>query len=60
MIAKDDIADSTGGRKAKQYLINEKYQYFLFFILDNNDLIVKVHNFKFECVGHKFSALVRG
>lgn len=50
MIVEGDIADSTGGRKAKQYLINEKYQYFLFLIIDNNDLIVKVHNFKFECV----------
>lgn len=50
MIIEGDIADSTGGRKAKQYLINEKYQFFLFVIIDNNDLIFKIHNFKFECV----------
>lgn len=50
MIVEGDIADSTGGRKAKRYLINEKYQYFLFLIIDNNDLIFKVQNFKFECV----------
>lgn len=50
MIIEGDIADSTGGRKAKQYLINEKYQFFLFLIVDNNDLIIKIQNFKFECV----------
>lgn len=50
MIIEGDIADSTGGRKAKQYLINEKYQYFLFLIVDNNDLIFKIQNFKFEYV----------
>lgn len=50
MIVEGDIADSTGGRKAKQYLINEKYQYLLFLIIDNNHLIFKIHNFKFECV----------
>lgn len=50
MIVEGDIADSTGGRKAKQYLINEKYQYLLFLIIDNNHLIFKIHNFKFECI----------
>lgn len=50
MIVEGDIADSTGGRKAQQYLINEKYQYFLFMIIDNNDLIFKIHNFRFECI----------
>ncbi|MDE5985119.1 MAG: ROK family protein [Eubacterium sp.] len=50
MIIEGDIADSTGGRKAKQYLINEQYQYFLFLIIDNNDLIFKINNFKFECI----------
>lgn len=50
MIVEGDIADSTGGRKAKQYLINEKYQYLLFLIIDNNHLIFRIHNFKFECV----------
>ena len=50
MIVEGNIADSTGGRKAKQYLINERYQYFLFLIIDNDDLIFKILNFKFECV----------
>ena len=50
MVAEGDTADSTGGRKAKQYVINEKYQYFLFLIVDNNDLIIKICNFKYECV----------
>ncbi|MGN0532329.1 MAG: ROK family protein [Eubacterium sp.] len=50
MIVQGDVADSTGGRKAKQYLINEEYQYFLFIIVDNNNLMVKIHNFKFECI----------
>lgn len=52
MIIEGDIAESTGGRKAKQYLINEKYQYFLFLIIDNNNLIFKINNFKFECIEH--------
>lgn len=50
MIIEGAIADSTGGRKAKQYFINEKYQYFFFLIVDNNNLIIKIHNFKFECI----------
>lgn len=50
MIIEGDIAQSTGGRKAKQYLINESYQYFLFIIVDNDDLIISIHNFKFDCV----------
>ena len=50
MILEGDIADSTGGRKAKQYLINADYQYFLFIIVDNNNLVVKILNFRFECV----------
>lgn len=50
MIIEGDIADSTGGRKAKQYIINEQYQYFLFLIIDNNSLIFKINNFKLECV----------
>ena len=54
MIVEGDIADSTGGRKAKQYLINKEYQYFLFLIIDNNDLIVKIQNFKSECVEDYF------
>ena len=33
MIIEGDTADSTGEKKAKQYLINEKYQYFLIMAL---------------------------
>lgn len=50
MITEGDIAPSTGGRKAKQYLINSEYQYFLFIIVDNNDLKFNIQNFKFKCV----------
>ena len=50
MIIEGDVADSTGGRKAKQYLINAEYQFFLYIFVDNNDLMFKIHNFKFECV----------
>ena len=50
MIIEGDIADSTGGRKAKRYLINEQYQYFLLMIVDNNDLIIRIMNFKYICV----------
>lgn len=50
MILQGDIADSTGGRKAMQYVINENYQHFLFIIVDNNCLIVKILNFNLECV----------
>lgn len=50
MILQGDIADSTGGRKAMQYVINENYQHFLFIIVDNNYLIVKILNFNLECV----------
>lgn len=50
MIVEGDIADSTGGRKAQQYILNDKYQYFQFLIVDNNSLIVKIYNFKLDCV----------
>ena len=50
MIIEGNNAESTGGRKAKQYLLNEKYQYFLFLIIDNNDLIIEIRNFRFKCV----------
>lgn len=50
MIAEGEVADSTGGRKAKQYRINEKYQYFLFAVVDNKSLIFKIYNYSFECI----------
>lgn len=50
MITEGDIAPSTGGRKAKQYLINSEYQYFLFIIVDNNNLKFNIQNFKYECI----------
>lgn len=50
MIIEGDVGDSTGGRKAKQYLINKRYQYFLFLIVDNNDLLCKIFDFGFNCI----------
>lgn len=50
MVLEGDIADSTGGRKAKQYLLNADYQYFLMFIVDNNNLICRIYNFSYEKV----------
>lgn len=50
MVIEGDIADSTGGRKAKQYLLNTDYQYFLIFIVDNNDLICRIYNFNYDKV----------
>lgn len=47
MVIEGDIADSTGGRKAKQYLLNPDYQYFLIIIVDNNNLICRIYNFSF-------------
>lgn len=34
MIFEGKPADSTGGRKPKQYVLNEAYQYFLFLVVD--------------------------
>lgn len=50
MVLEGDIADSTGGRKAKQYLLNADYQYFLMLIVDNNNLICRIYNFSYEKV----------
>lgn len=50
MVKEGDTELSTGGRKAKLYLINEEYQYFLFLIIDNNSLLCRIFNFKFESV----------
>lgn len=50
MIREGEIADSTGGRKAKQYEIEKTYQYFLLLILDNNDLFCRVYDFRLTCV----------
>lgn len=37
MIIEGDVADSTGGRKAKQYLINDKYN--IFYLLSLTTMI---------------------
>lgn len=50
MIREGEIADSTGGRKAKQYEIENDYQYFLLLILDNNDLFCRMYDFGLTCV----------
>lgn len=50
MISEGSIAESTGGRKARRYLINKEYQYFLFIIVDNNYLYCKVCDFGYGLV----------
>lgn len=45
MILPGDTADSTGGRKARQFLLNAQYQYTLMLLTDNNDLICRVYDF---------------
>ena len=45
MILCGETADSTGGRKARQFLLNAQYQYFLMILTDNNDLVCKVYDF---------------
>lgn len=50
MVIEGNIAESTGGRKARQYLINREYQYYFIAIVDNNNLIIKVFDFAINCV----------
>lgn len=50
MVCEGDTADSTGGRKAKLYFLNTDYQYFLFLIVDNNNLICKICDFEYTTV----------
>lgn len=42
MVLHGEIAASTGGRKAQQYLLNPKYQYYLMLLTDNNTLGVAI------------------
>lgn len=53
MVLAGGAAESTGGRKAQQYLINRAYQYALFLITDDNDLVCSVFDFAFNCVEEK-------
>lgn len=50
MILTGEVAESTGGRKAQQFLINPDYQYFLLITTDNNDLICGLYDFNRQCV----------
>ncbi len=50
MAIEGNIAESTGGRKARQFLINREYQYYFIAIVDNNNLIIKVFDFAINCV----------
>lgn len=50
MAIEGNIAESTGGRKARQYLINREYQFYFIAIVDNNNLIIKVFDFAINCV----------
>ncbi len=42
MVLHGESAASTGGRKAQQYLLNPKYQYYLMLLTDNNTLGVAI------------------
>ena len=50
MVVEGNIAESTGGRKARQFLINKDYQYYFIAVVDNNNLIIKVYDFAISCV----------
>lgn len=50
MILSGDTADSTGGRRAQQFLINPAYQYYLFIITDNNNFLIQLYDSNRECV----------
>lgn len=50
MVVEGNIAESTGGRKARQFLINKDYQYYFIAVVDNNNLIIKVFDFSVNCV----------
>ncbi|MEG1846645.1 MAG: ROK family protein [Oscillospiraceae bacterium] len=45
MVNVDEIADSTGGRKARQYSLNPQYTHFLLLILDNEKLHFEIRDF---------------
>lgn len=45
MILTGDTADSTGGRRAQQFLINPEYQYYLIIITDNNSFLIQLYDF---------------
>lgn len=45
MILTGDTADSTGGRRAQQFLINPEYQYYLIIITDNNSFLFQLYDF---------------
>lgn len=48
MISACGTADSTGGRKPKQYMLNREYQYFLFLIVDDDQLLCRVCDFSLQ------------
>lgn len=50
MVIEGDTAESTGGRKARQFLINKDYQYYFIAVVDNNNLIIKIYDFAINCV----------
>lgn len=50
MVLYGEIAASTGGRKAQQYLLNPKYQYYLMLLTDNNTFVCRLYDFNCCCV----------
>ena len=51
MILAGETANSTGGRRAQQFLINPAYQYYLVIITDNNDFLIRLYDFNRKCIG---------
>ncbi len=50
MILPGETAESTGGRKAQQFLLNAGYQYELMILIDNNNLVCRVYDFNRRCL----------
>lgn len=50
MILLGETAESTGGRKAQQFLLNASYQYELMILVDNNNLLCRVYDFNRHCL----------
>ena len=50
MILSGNTADSTGGRRAQQFLINPAYQYYLVVITDDNRFLIQLYDFNRECI----------
>lgn len=50
MVLHGEIAESTGGRKAQQFQLNPRYQYYLMLLTDNNDFVCRLYDFNCNCI----------